>query len=213
MSASRRLAASQRSSPRAASARASPTASSAARATLSASASSVSASASRSAAARRSAVAVSISPISAWRCSANICGAFFSSLRSLSASSLRCPMVAIWAAALSLRSLQAARSAAIACRRRLVSSASRAIACASTRTSAHVLRSLAITSLTAASLASIAAAGGSAASAFSASPRATMVSSRLVLMRALASLSAEMRAALRLISRSAAACSSRAASV
>ena len=65
MSASRRLAASRRSSARAARARASPTASSAARAALSASASAFSASARRSAAARRSAVAVSISPISA----------------------------------------------------------------------------------------------------------------------------------------------------
>ena len=99
--------------------------------------------ASRSAAARRAAVAVSISPISAWRWSANFCGAFFSSVRSLRRPP-RCaaPMVAIWVAALSLRSFQACRSAAIACSRRSASSASRAIACASTRTSASAPRSL-----------------------------------------------------------------------
>ena len=56
-------------------------------------------------------------------------------------------------------------------------------------------------------------AGGSAASACSASSRAALASSRLAPMRCLASVSAERRAALRLISRSAAAWSSRAASV
>ena len=63
------------------------------------------------------AVAVSISPIKACRWAANFCGALISSARSCVASSVRCPSVAICAAALSLRSFHALRSSAMAASR------------------------------------------------------------------------------------------------
>ena len=205
---------SQRSSARAASARASPTASSAARAALSASASSVSACASRSAAARRAAVAVSISPISAWRWPANFSGAFVSSVRSRRASSdtladggdLRRGAVLALAPGRALGGdrLQAAIRKLGLARDRL-------------RLDPHFGERGAVARNRLVDLGELRFKIGGRRRARPApprvSPRAAFASSRPALIRCLASLSAEMRAALRPISRSAAACSSRAVSV
>ena len=144
----------------------------------------------------------SISLISARRFSANIAGALSSSARSAVTSVMRASMVAICEAALCLRFCHSLRSARIACTRRSASSASRASACASARTCAARRRWPSMSVRTAASLVSVSRLGGNSASAAVALSCAASASLRSAARRLWASVSADLRAAWRLISRS-----------
>ena len=121
-------------------------------------------------------------------------------------------MVEICEAALSLRLCHWFCSARIACSRRSASSASRASACASARTCAASRRWPSMSLRTAPSLVSVSRLGGNSSSAAVAFSCAPCASARSAARRLCASVSADLRAAWRLISRSVAACRSRAAS-
>ena len=101
-----------------------------------------------------------------------------------------------------MRFCHSVRSARIACTRRSASSASRASACASARTWAAIRRWPSMSLRTAARRVSVSSLDGNSASAASALSCAASASARSAARRLWASVSADLRAAWRLISRS-----------